>query len=134
MYQHPGNRPVNLSLAAFRFPLNAYVSILHRITGVLMIAGLVVGLIWLNRLILFPESFQQTLEWSRSLTGQIMLFAWLSALWFHWLAGAKHLLLEHDFLGMMRCPQVATCATKILLGLFVIGEVLFAFVFWGSGS
>lgn len=133
MYHHPGNRPVNLNLAAFRFPLNAYISILHRISGVLMVAGLVVGLWWLNELILFPENFSDNMALSRSLSGQMLLFSWLSALWFHWLAGAKHLLAEHDFLGLSSCLANATLGSKILLTVFVVGEVIFAWLFWGGG-
>lgn len=132
MYHHPGNRPVNLNLAAFRFPLNAYLSILHRITGVLMVIGLIVGLWWLNELILFPENFSQNLALSHTLLGELLLFGWLSSLWFHWLAGGKHLLAEHDFLGISSCLNKSTNASKVALVLFAIGEILFAWLFWGG--
>lgn len=133
MYQHPGNRPVNLNLLAFRFPLNAYISILHRVTGVVMVLGLVVGLWWLNELILFPQDFSRNMTLSHTLLGQLMLFAWLSSLWFHWLAGAKHLLLEHDVFGLSSNLQKATTASKGLLIFFAVGEMLLAWQFWGVG-
>jgi len=40
------NRPVNLSLTAFRWPITALVSITHRVSGVALYAGILV-LLWL---------------------------------------------------------------------------------------
>lgn len=130
MYQHPGNRPVNLDLRSFRFPLNAYISILHRITGVMLIMGFLVGLVWLNWLILTPEDFEDAIGYFDGFIGQLFLFGLLGSLWYHWLAGLRHLLIEHNFFHLMDDLNKATASAKLLLGLFVVGLIVLAGGMW----
>lgn len=125
MYQHPGSRPVNLDIRAFRFPLNAYLSILHRITGVLLVLVLSAGLIWFNCLILWPQDFALTVAWMDTWLGQLLLFSLCSALWFHWLAGLRHLLLEHDVWQMQSKPTRSKASAKVLLALFILGVAVY---------
>lgn len=92
MYSHPGNRPRFLSLIAFRFPLNAKLSALHRITGLLLIICLL-GYLALLHLILFHP--QVTLEGSANHWVHNLLYSgFWSTLSFHWLTGLRHLLAE----------------------------------------
>lgn len=52
-------RPVFLDLRKIRLPLNAVVSILHRITGVFLILSIPVLLWLLDRSLASPEGFAQ---------------------------------------------------------------------------
>ena len=49
------DRPVNLNLLAFSFPLAAIVSITHRITGVVLFVGLAFALYALDLALASPE-------------------------------------------------------------------------------
>ncbi|MBF6056970.1 MULTISPECIES: hypothetical protein [Thiomicrorhabdus] len=84
----PDGRPRNLDISRFHFPLNAVISGLHRITGVMLLLCLLAYLsIWNLQFIAhfdLPDSLLQTLH---------SIF-WLS-LGFHWLSGIRHLLAEH---------------------------------------
>ena len=51
------DRPVNLNLLAFSFPLAAIVSITHRITGVVLFVGLAFALYALDLALASPEEF-----------------------------------------------------------------------------
>ena len=90
------NRPVFLNLLRIRQPVTAVVSILHRITGILMILALP-GLIYLLQTSLGSrEGFSQA---TAILDGQIArLFAVLMiwALAHHLFAGIRFLILDFD--------------------------------------
>ena len=131
MYRHPGNRPINLNLKAFQFPLNAYVSILHRVTGALLIVSLILGLLWINVWILNPQDFQSNNQWFDGVFGQLFLWGLLSSLWYHWLAGARHLLIEHNFMGSLDSLALSTLTAKWMLIVFALGELVVIWGMWG---
>ncbi|MEA3405010.1 MAG: succinate dehydrogenase, cytochrome b556 subunit [Pseudomonadota bacterium] len=93
MYQHPGNRPIFLSLLKFRFPINAWLSAGHRLSGIALFISLL-GYLALLNLILFNDMV--TLSGIRD---HWILLCLHSAFWisisFHWLTGLRHLLAEH---------------------------------------
>jgi succinate dehydrogenase / fumarate reductase, cytochrome b subunit len=88
------DRPVNLALTKFRFPLTALLSITHRITGVLLFAGTAL-LLYLAHLALDSEQgFQQALSLAAQPWAKLLIWAVLAALAIHVVAGIKHLLLD----------------------------------------
>ncbi len=121
------NRPVNLNLFAFRFPLAALASITHRVTGVLLLAG--VGLlIYLADIALSsPEGFAD----ARTLINAggfatFLLWATLVALVYHLLAGIKHILLDFHIgdtvpasFGASIAVIVLTLVDAVLLGVWL---------------
>lgn len=88
------NRPVNLDLAKFSFPITAIVSILHRISGLFLFL-VIPFLLWgLQYSVAGREHYNELISW---LTSPIVLFiAWvvLSALIYHIVAGIRHLLMD----------------------------------------
>lgn len=130
MYQHPGKRPVYINLAAFRFPLNAYVSILHRITGVLLSLGIMAGLIWLNWAILRPESFTESLALLQHPISKILISGFLVSLWFHWLSGLRHLLIEHNVWDTLKILDRSRLTAKIMLIIFALGALWILLEVW----
>lgn len=130
MYHHPGNKPVYLSLRAFRFPLNAILSILHRISGVFVLMSLILGLVWLNLLLLQPESYQQTWAWLSHPLGKIVSISGLLGLSFHWLTGVRHLLMEHDVAQLLTRLDRAKLSGQGVLVIFVIWSVWVIWRLW----
>lgn len=87
-------RPVFLDLTKIRLPINALVSILHRVTGVLMILSIPVVL-WLFGLsVAGPEQFTQVAGMLRHPLGSLLLLAWLWLLMHHFFVGIRFLLVE----------------------------------------
>ncbi len=121
-----GKRPVNLDLTTVSFPLTALVSITHRISGVILFAGIAVLLWGLQASLQSEESF---LELKNQLTNpicQFILWATLAALAYHLIAGLRHLIMDfgigETLEGGKRGAQVAIFLSVVLIilaGLWV---------------
>lgn len=88
------NRPVNLDLLAFQFPLAAKSSILHRVTGIAMFVGVAFLLCALGMSLESEETFNQLLAYFD--LGLVKFITWgiLTALGYHAVAGVTHVLTE----------------------------------------
>lgn len=88
------NRPVNLNLFAFKFPLPAITSILHRISGVILFIGTAVLLYLLELSLRSPAGFQQVADMLSAPLTKLVVWAILAGLMYHLIAGAKHLVMD----------------------------------------
>ena len=87
-------RPVHLNLLKIRFPLPAIVSILHRASGVLLFLFIPL-LLWLFSSSLASESaFYHIHQCIRMPIIAFSAWVMLSALWFHLVAGIRHLCMD----------------------------------------
>lgn len=90
-------RPVkNLYLPGIRLPVGGVVSILHRITGVLLVLALPLALYALQESLSTPEGFARIAMVLQTLPSRIMLLLIVGAVAHHLLAGLRHLLLDLD--------------------------------------
>lgn len=90
-------RPVNLNLLVFRWPLTAITSILHRLSGVLIFFG-TAALLYLLQLSLSSEAgFANTTELLSGGFVKFALWAIVSGLLYHLIAGVKHLIMDWGF-------------------------------------
>ena len=88
------NRPVNLDIATFRLPITAYVSILHRVSGVANVF-ISLALIWLLSQSLASEaSYEYVIELTNLTSVKIVLFLILANLIYHSCAGIRHLIMD----------------------------------------
>lgn len=91
------NRPVNLDLYTVKFPITAIVSILHRVSGVVMLGGVII-LIWMLDLSLTSqEGFNSIQETLQAPLAKIILWGVLAALAYHLIAGIRHLMMDVGF-------------------------------------
>lgn len=72
-------------------------SILHRITGVSLALGLPVFIGWLIVLAGGPDSYVQFANLFQGTIGQIMLFGWSWAFFYHFCCGIRHLLWDAGY-------------------------------------
>jgi succinate dehydrogenase / fumarate reductase, cytochrome b subunit len=87
-------RPINLNFLTLRFPITAWVSIAHRLSGVLLIF-LIPFLLWsLQESLASPERFQDLTQLFKKPLFKIVIWLFLCAFLYHWLAGIRHMLLE----------------------------------------
>ena len=121
------NRPVYLNLTTIRFPLAAIASILHRISGILLFAGLA-GLLYLLDLSLESPSgyalVQTILEGS---IAKFLLWGVLSALAYHFIAGIKHLRLD---LGVGESKSGARTGASLTLAAAILVITLTGVWIW----
>jgi succinate dehydrogenase / fumarate reductase cytochrome b subunit len=79
-------------LQVYRLPFVALLSILHRITGVALVAGSLLLAYWLGAAAFGPEHFARANACLGSPIGLILLFGWSAALYYHLCNGVRHLL------------------------------------------
>ena len=113
-------RPVNLDLTAMRWPITAFTSMPHRISGLLLFIA--VGfLIWaLGASLESQESFDSLKECLSGFFSKLIIWAILSALIFHFFAGIKHLLMD---IGIGETLEGAHLGSKLVLavsGVFIL--------------
>lgn len=130
MYPRHDNRPVYLNLFKFHFPLNAILSILHRITGVLLVLSFVLGLVWLHGMILQPELYVENRQILTHPIGQLVLTLGGLSLWFHWLSGLRHLAMEHNLGGLLSHLERSRLSGQVMLLIFVIGSLWLLWEIW----
>ena len=114
-----GNRPLSPHLQVYRLPLAAVTSIMTRITGHALVAGIVLIVWWLVAAVSSGGAFAVG-DWVvRSWLGFIILTGSMWALWFHLLAGVRHLLYDAGhLLGIKESER----ASQVL----IVGSVVLA--------
>lgn len=91
------NRPVNLDLSTIKLPLPALVSITHRISGMIMLGGIVL-LVWmLDASLASEESFVALQDLLAHPLFKFVLWAVLSALAYHLVMGVRHIVMDLGF-------------------------------------
>ena len=85
------NRPLSPHLQIYRPQITSVLSILHRITGVVLSAGIVVLVYWLAAAAGGSESYAFALTILGSVAGRVFLFGWTLAFFYHFLNGIRHL-------------------------------------------
>ena len=85
------NRPLSPHATIYRWPLNAIMSIMHRISGVGMILGGVI-IVWVFTAATISEEYYQfTTAIITSTLVDLVLYGSLVAFWFHYFNGIRHL-------------------------------------------
>lgn len=90
-------RPVNLNLFTICFPATAVISILHRLSGVILFGFIALLLYALDLTLQSPAQFAQVQSlWHESF---VRFFVWvfLSAFVLHLLAGLRHFVMDFGF-------------------------------------
>ena len=113
-----GNRPLSPHLTTYRLPLAAITSILTRITGQALVAGILLLVWWLVAAVTGPASFARADAVLRSWFGLLVMAGALWALWYHTLAGIRHLFYDAGLL--MEIDQARIASLVILIGSGVL--------------
>jgi succinate dehydrogenase / fumarate reductase cytochrome b subunit len=91
--------PLSPHISIYRWPITMTVSILHRITGVAMSAGLVMFAGWLSSVALGGRYYDNFVSLMASLPGCLLLVGWSFAFFLHLANGVRHLVWDfgHGF-------------------------------------
>lgn len=120
-------RPVNLELNTISFPPSAIASILHRVSGVIMLV-LVGLLVWLLAISLSsPEGFTQARDVLANPFVKFVVWGLMTALGYHLLAGIRHIVME---LGYGEELKSGNASAKFVIALAVVLSVLAGVWLW----
>jgi succinate dehydrogenase / fumarate reductase cytochrome b subunit len=119
-------RPINLDLSSMTFPPMAIVSILHRISGIVLFLLMPIILYLLARSLTSEASFATTKIMMSSLHYKIALWAFFSSLVYHVIAGIRHLFMDMGFGEQLTAGRltavlvmVITVISTLVLGLWI---------------
>ena len=84
-------RPLSPHLFIYRWPITMTLSILHRITGVVLSVGLIAYAGWLMAAATGATAYESVSGLLGSVLGQIALVGWSAAFFFHLANGIRHL-------------------------------------------
>ena len=111
-------QPVNLNLFTIRFPVPAIVSILHRISGILLFLAIPFILYLLKVSLASEESFLDLRQSLVSPLSKGLMLCLLAAFFYHFVAGIRHLFMDMgcgDELANGRKSAIWTLLIVILL-------------------
>ncbi len=90
-----GNRPLSPHLSIYRPQLTSITSILTRITGNAMLLAALLIVWWFLAASTSPEAFATADGFITSWFGDLVMFLSLWGLWYHTLAGVRHLIWDN---------------------------------------
>ena len=120
-------RPVNLDLGTINMPLPAIASITHRITGVILVAGVAVLLWLLDDSLASEEGFASMRALGDFFFCKLIVWGVLSALIYHCVAGVKHFIMD---LGFGETLEGGITAAKIVMIVSAVLIVLVGACIW----
>lgn len=120
-------RPVNLDISTIKLPITAIVSILHRVSGVFLFAGVAVLLWLLDASLASEEQFVALQETLTQPIWQIIVWAVVAALAYHMVLGIRHLIMDA---GIGESLKGGRLGAKIALVVAVVLIVLAGVWIW----
>ncbi len=87
-------RPINEGLFTFKFPITAIVSILHRLSGLLLFIS-IPFLLWIFQQSLESfATFEETKDLLRNNSVRFILWLFMAGFTYHFIAGIRHLFMD----------------------------------------
>jgi succinate dehydrogenase / fumarate reductase cytochrome b subunit len=120
-------RPVYLDLGSIDMPLTATASILHRISGIFLVAGTAVLLWLLSDSLASEESFNGIKAMLDSVLIKLLVWAVLAGLIYHSAAGVKHLIMD---MGIGETLEGGLAGAKIVFAVSIILTIIVGALIW----
>ena len=112
----PPDRPLSPHLQVYRPQITSVLSILHRMTGVALTVGTLLLTYWLVSAAYGPGVFADAQSFMGSFIGQLLLWAFTFALFYHLGNGIRHLAWDFGWgfeLSQVRTSGIATVAFAV---------------------
>ena len=120
-------RPVNLDLSTIKMHAAANASILHRVSGVIMVFAIGILLWTLSLSLSSAEGFAQVESLLSGIFFKIIILGTLSALIYHLLGGIRHLFMD---LGYFEELPSGNATAKLIIALWLILTVVVGVRLW----
>lgn len=114
------NRPVNLDLLAFQFPLAAKASVVHRAAGIILFVAVAFMLYALDMSLASEQSFADLK--SAFDNGIVKFITWgmLTALGYHFVAGIRHVLMDFGVADTKESGKTTALLTIVLSAILSV--------------
>ncbi len=113
-------RPKNLNLLTIRFPVPAIVSILHRVSGLILFLLIPLMLWALNLSLSSPADFDNLHQFLSCPFMKILIWGFLSAFIYHFFAGIRHLLMDVHVGDELKSGRFSAMLTLAISVVFII--------------
>lgn len=118
-------RPVNLDIGSIKLPITSYVSILHRVSGVILFFVVALSLFLLDTSLESEQSFDLLKNWFSSPFLQLVIWASLAAMAYHFFAGIRHLIMdlgigEDSFDSGRRSAWLVVAVVSVVIALISV--------------
>ncbi len=123
------NRPLSPHLHIYRPQITSVLSIMHRITGLLLCLGAVLLIAWIGTTAAGPEWHACYLELVDLLLGRLLLLGLVFSLLFHLCNGVRHLFWD---MGKGFDLETTTVTGWAVLVLSLLGTLYFAYRLFGG--
>ena len=124
------SKPLSPHLQIYRFPVTAILSVMHRMTGVVLSLGLVLLVVILATAAWHVEIYEALRMMLSHWLGQLFLIAWVASLYLHLCNGIRHLFWDagigFDFKRTQQTAYLTLAGTVIL----TVATWLLACLFW----
>ena len=117
------NRPLSPHIQVYRPQITSVLSIAHRITGVALTAGTLLLTWWLVAAAYGPDQFATVQGFIGSWIGQLLLWGFTFALFYHLGNGVRHLAWDFGWgfeLGQVRSSGIAVVAFAVAATLVTL--------------
>ena len=120
-------RPIDLNIFAMHFPLTAWVSIVHRLSG-LWLFLLIPYLLWaLDQSLVSAYTFGRLKSFLGQPLFKIILLSFLAALCYHTVAGLRHLLMDVG-VGVTKTKSTGGAVLTLMIALLFFLGLVYRFV------
>jgi len=107
-----GNRPLSPHLSIYRPQLTSMTSIFTRLTGNALIVGALLVVWWFAALAAGPDAYASANGFITSWFGDLIMFGSVACIWYHTLAGIRHLIWDT---GRMLDVEKAELAGQVII-------------------
>ena len=113
-------RPYNLNLLTIRFPVPAIISILHRVSGVIVFF-LIPLLLWmLKQSLASADNYIDLVDILANPFFKFIFWGFLAALLFHLVAGIRHLIMDLGFGESLKAGRASAWTVAIVSVVLII--------------
>lgn len=121
------SRPVHLDLTRMKFPPMAIVSVMHRISGVVLFLLLPLVLYMLHTSLQSGADFSSLYYLTAMTSMKILLWILISAVSFHFFAGIRHMAMDCGFAESLKAGRISA---YVIFGLEIIAMILAGVWLW----
>lgn len=114
-------RPVNLDISTISMPVTAVVSILHRVTGIILFVGLAFLFYAFDLSLESQEGFDKVASTLQtSFLAKFIIWGVVSALMYHFVAGVKHLFMDLGHFEELESGRIAAIANIVIALVLIV--------------
>jgi len=113
-------RPVNIYLLSYKYPVTAIISVLHRISGVFVFLIIPLLLWLLASSLASPDQFDNVIDTLNNPFAKFILWVFLSALLYHFVAGIRHLIMDLGWGESLKSARTSAWAVTIISAILTL--------------